>query len=677
MQAQPTLRRIVSAIAALTTFGAMTAVSVVSSHASDNPWYDKYLALDSSIGDDFYQSTDSAVLGWGESYVLDSYAEVYHLTGDTIWLDKIVTHADTVIANADDDDGDGYLGWGTSRYSPVEVDNDGMETPAPGDSSLPKDWTRFQTNSSNALRTTDSYTGNYAVRIDSDGQLWRKLYQPMTTYEPDTIYTLRINAKTNGSAARGRAYVHDRTTGEILCSITVDNTAWAQYSTECRTPASTGHDLQVWLGHLDYTVDGGRAYFDDVKISGKYPYIVHDGMIGTAIAHFVELVYETPALHSAYLTKANHYRAFLEDEIVPRWESSSYIGNTWASLSGSTGTYKQSANFDAFSHTATWTYLPYNQSLAFARMQLVLHRVNDDATYLDRAQRNGQYFKNALTLSGDDYVWNYAYYASTIEDTSHANLDIGAAREMYHDGVVFTATDMQRFTNTIATRMWNGSVTAPTVTKWVDGSGDTSFSKYLVEWTQLAQWKRNLYWVAAEQYRDVSLPSGYDLLALARIMTWDVAKLLNQGFELETSFDSSYPAQWYRTNATSTTAYRDASNAHTGEYGLTVESTGGSAQLVSQQWEDWATSTSYTIEFAGKTGGGSAGGLVYVENLDTGAVLASQSFSGSSWSPYSLTFTSPSVAGQDVRVYIGNDDPAQPGTAHVDDIAIRPTSTPW
>jgi hypothetical protein len=248
---------------------------------------------------------------------------------------------------------------------------------------------------------------------------------------------------------------------------------------------------------------------------------------------------------------------------------------------------------------------------------------------------------------------------------------------MYHDGVVFTATDMQRFTNTIATRMWNGSITAPTVTKRVDGSGDTSFSKYLVEWTQLAQWKRDLYWVAAEQYRNTSLSAGYDLLALARIMKWDVAKLLNQGFELETSFDSTYPAQWYRTNGSPSTAFRDSANAYSGTYGLTMASTGGAAQLVSQQWQDWETSTSYTLSFQGKSGGGAAGGLVYVKNVATGAIIATESFSGSSWAPYSVTFTSPGVAGQDVRVYIGNADPAQPGTAHVDDIAIRPTSTPW
>ncbi|NEE02298.1 hypothetical protein [Phytoactinopolyspora halotolerans] len=161
--------------------------------------------MEAAVGDDFYTAADSATFAWSESYVLDSYVDVYRVSRDTAWLDKLVTHVDRMIADADDADGDGYLGWSTARYSPVEVDNGGMETGDPGDSTLPRYWSRFQTTGSNAFRTTDASTGGYAVRIDSDGQAWRKLYQDMNTYEPDTVYVLRVNAKTNGSAAQGRA----------------------------------------------------------------------------------------------------------------------------------------------------------------------------------------------------------------------------------------------------------------------------------------------------------------------------------------------------------------------------------------------------------------------------------------------------------------------------------------
>lgn len=671
-------RRLGGATAALIVgTAAMIVAPAGTAQASGNPWYDKYLAADAAVGDDYYQSADGAQLGWGESYVLDSFVEVYKLSEDTAWLDRAVTHIDQVVADADDADNDGYLGWSTARYSPIEVDNNGMEVGASGDSTRPDQWVRWQTDSTNAYRTTDAYAGSYAVRINSDGQLWRKMYQELNTYEPNTVYVLRVNAKTNGSAAGGRAYLIDKTVNQILCSIEVTSTTWQYYSTECRTPAVAGRNLQVWIGHTDYRVAGGQAYFDAVKVSGKFPYLVHDGMVGKSIAEFVKLVYQTPSLHDAYLSKAATYRAFLENEIVPRWESSSYIGNTWASHSSSVGTYKQSANFDAFQHGAAWTSLPYNQSLAFTRMLLALNEVNGNSTYLDRATRNGQYFKNALTLSAGAYDWDYAYYSTGSEDVSHANIDVGAARELYERGLVFNRTDMERFAVTIAGKMWNGSTTSPTVKKYVNGTGDLSLSRYLSEWTEFAQWRRALYYVSAEQYRNRTYDNGYDMLMLAHIMKWDPAKLVNQGFELETSFDATYAAQWYRLNSSSATAFRDSANAYSGEYGLTMKSTSGTAQLSYQPWEDWRPSTSYTLTFTGKADGGAAGGVVYVKNESSGQILASKTFTASSWSTMSMTWTSPSAMADDVRVYIGNADPAQAGAGHVDDIAIRPTAETW
>lgn len=670
-------RKALAAAIAMVLGAAMIVAPAGPAQASGNPWFDKYVAMDAAVGDDLYRSADSATLGWGESYILASFLDVYQVSKDTRWLDKVVTHVDGMVADADDDDGDGYLGWKTARYSPPEVANSGMETGASGDSTLPASWKRFQTTSVNAFRTTDHAVGSYAARIDSDGLLWRKLYQPMGTYHPNTVYTLQFHAKTNGSAAGGRAYMIDQTTDTILCSVVVTSTVWKHHSTECRTPAAAGHPLEVWIGHDDYRIAGGRAWFDEVKVNGQFPYQVHDGMVGTAMAQFVRLIHQTPALQARYAAKADAYRAFLETELVPRWESSSYIGNTWVSLSSTTGTYKQSPRFDAFSHTRNWTYLPYNQSLAYTRMLLVLHEVNGNATYLDRARRNGQYFKNALTLSGDDYIWKYAYYSSGAEDVSHANIDVGAARELYNRGIVFTATDMQRFTNTLTTRMWNGSQTAPTVKKLVDGTGDTSFSKYLVEWAEYAQWAKVILPIVAGQYRNSTVQGSYDMLALARIMKWDRAKLVNQGFELATSFDATQPAQWNRTG-TAATMFRDSANAYSGRYGLTIKATGGAAQLAYQSWEGWRAATSYTLTFVGKTDATAAGGWVYVKNQTTGAVLASVPFTGTAWTARSIAFTSPAAASDVVWVYVGNHDATVTGgQAHVDDLKIRATTDPW
>ncbi|MEV4760354.1 hypothetical protein AB0J86_35355 [Micromonospora sp. NPDC049559] len=668
-------------LARITAAGTLASVALLGAtagpaRASGNDWYDRYVAMDAAVGDSSYTSRDSATLAWGESYILSSYLDVYQLTRDTHWLDRLVTHADRIIANADDQDGDGYLGWSTSRYSPQELLNTGFETATSGDSTMAANWVRWQTNSTTARRTTDRVGGSYAMQINSDGALWRKVYQQLGAYEPNTVYDLKFSAKTNGSAAGGRAYLIDDTTGTILCSKAFTNTAWTAFSLECRTPAATGHALQVWLGHNDYRVSGGSAYFDNVSVSGRFPYMVHDGMVGTPIAQFVRLAQRTPSLPAAYHERAAAYRAFLENEIVPRWESSAYIGNTWVS---GTGTYQQSPRFDAFSHTRPANnYLPYNQSLAYARMLLVLQQVNGNATYLDRARRTGQYFKNGLTLADDAYTWRYASYsaAGSAEDTSHANIDIGAARELYESGNIFTATDMQRFTNALTTKMWNGSLTAPVVTKFVNGTGDASMSIYLVEWAEYAQWAKNIFPIVAEQYRDLAGNSAYTMLALARIMKWDRSKLVNQGFELATSFDATQPAQWNRVGSTATTMFRDPANAFEGGYGLTIRSTGGAAQQANQTWENWRPGTSYTVSFVGRAEG-AAGGRVWVLNETTGAVLASAPFTSADWTPVSVEFTSPGVATQTVRVYVGNADPSAAGAAHLDNLGIRATGDAW
>jgi hypothetical protein len=63
------------------------------------------------------ESADSGTLGWGESAWLRNYWEMYELTGQTRWWDKIIGHFDRMIANMTDHDGDGFKSWQTKTYS--------------------------------------------------------------------------------------------------------------------------------------------------------------------------------------------------------------------------------------------------------------------------------------------------------------------------------------------------------------------------------------------------------------------------------------------------------------------------------------------------------------------------------------------------------------------------------
>ncbi|MDF2671128.1 MAG: hypothetical protein K0R67_3434, partial [Paenibacillus sp.] len=100
--------------------------------AADN-WFDRYKAWDNRHGGEFYSRVDSADLGWQENYVLRSYMNMYEVTKDTGWLDKLVTHADTIMDKASDPDGDGYSGWDSNRFSPGLLANGSFATAASGD----------------------------------------------------------------------------------------------------------------------------------------------------------------------------------------------------------------------------------------------------------------------------------------------------------------------------------------------------------------------------------------------------------------------------------------------------------------------------------------------------------------------------------------------------------------
>jgi hypothetical protein len=69
-------------------------------------------------------SGNTAGYAWGESYVLMGYAEMYHATRDTLYLDRLVEQFDRVLANRDDvrklKDADRHValaGWGSTEYT--------------------------------------------------------------------------------------------------------------------------------------------------------------------------------------------------------------------------------------------------------------------------------------------------------------------------------------------------------------------------------------------------------------------------------------------------------------------------------------------------------------------------------------------------------------------------------
>ena len=645
--------------------------------ATNNSWYDKYIDAEANMGDNYHAAVTSTSLAWDESYVLQSYIEMYNVTKDTNWLDKIIHHVDTMISHTNDDDGDGYLGWYTDRYSPQLTINNGFETGDSGDSTLPANWTRYQSNSTTAYRSTSAtYSGSYGLVLKTNGTSWQSLYQDIGSYYPGNKMSLTIDAKTNG-VVHGWCYVIDKTTSTILAEIVVDTTSWTEYSVDFNAPSIAGHDVEVWMTHGSYNVTDGIAYYDNIKVKNYFQYQVHDAQITLPIAEFVKLIHDVPALQSAYQTKADTYQNFIEDEIFPKWENTnSYYGNCWEQENSTHGYYKLCSSKNTYVSSTPGDQLPYNMNLVYAKMLLLMYNVNGSSTYYDRARAIVTHWHETLTNNGSSY--NMFYEGSSVEDTSHGMLDVAAAIEFYRQGIVFNGSNIDRLTNNLTDLMWNGSLTAPTVSAATNGTGSTStFTRSLCNWTELAQFDSNVWKIAAEQFRNYTVSEATDLLVLAQIMKWDPEKIVNSGFEYRASSDITLPSRWSRWQSTSSNAYL-VYNSASGERGLVITTNGTQWLVVEQAIQEYKANTSYTMAYCGKSSSSTIGGRVEIYNATSETVIASQIFTDTVWTNHSFTFTTPNNTTDTIKVRLYQSSYSTAGiSTYFDNVVIKRTGDAW
>jgi len=92
------ISRALLAILLLATLGAPQEAGAVSARWAYEDAYDNV------SGGDWYQASDNetATLAWGESYVMMSLAAMYRATRDPMYLDRLATHIDGVLAQRDD-----------------------------------------------------------------------------------------------------------------------------------------------------------------------------------------------------------------------------------------------------------------------------------------------------------------------------------------------------------------------------------------------------------------------------------------------------------------------------------------------------------------------------------------------------------------------------------------------
>jgi hypothetical protein len=143
--------------------------------------------------------------------------------------------------------------------------NMGFELVDPVDATLPKNWNRWQSNSTTAyLSNIDPYMNQYAAHVKTNGTSWQVLEQRLDQYEPNTLYTISYMGKKYGSV-EGRVELYDYTAGVVLGSQLFTDTSWTRKGFTAKTPAA-GHNVRIRLYTSALAPAGQEIGFDDVLV---------------------------------------------------------------------------------------------------------------------------------------------------------------------------------------------------------------------------------------------------------------------------------------------------------------------------------------------------------------------------------------------------------------------------
>lgn len=498
---------------------------VVLTHSADY-WLNQFNTIDNSVngGMGYSNEKDAGRLAWDESLILNGYLAIYEAINDTSYLDKFVSHVDIMINNANDINNDGYLNW-PYLAGDLYVTNDGFETPNGTDESTPENWVRFNGDNSTIFRDkTEFHWQSAGLTIITDSVVEREMYQELLDYRPIKPFTrhlfkVEFYGKVNDSDVIGNLSIYNEDTGETLVSVVFSNTEWEYLETEFFSPLDYSNRLTVRLGYESSPV--GKVHFDDIWVKRYEENIILDAEISYPLVYFAKIINTNPSLNK-YLPNATAYQAFVENNIVPKWEPN------WRNFSSEAGSYIGYGKGEKYYNKS----VPHNQYLHFANVLMQLYNITENPDYYNKINKMGNYFKSNLELNNDAYKWYYWGNASDwintpgwggVEDTSHANEDISAVLEMYHNNLVFDLSDMNRFVSTFMDVMWDWNLSYPGINTYVDarGSYHDVQKRYTPEWTELSEFDMSIEKIIETVYSTTSVNhEATSMYTIANIIKW-------------------------------------------------------------------------------------------------------------------------------------------------------------
>jgi hypothetical protein len=179
------------------------------------------------------------------------------------------------------------------------------------------------------------------------------------------------------------------------------------------------------------------------------------------IARAAAVVAESPKLRAEYSDKAREWVAYVDRSVIQYWYIKRYRGKIpWLPEDlGGWATYP------------TWS----DKASHLGSIATNLYRATGKPLYRDIALRVGRGFKRKLSPHGEGWIWDNGTVDlpdnhEPVPDTSHANREPRMMVEMYEAGLVFTRSDVVRMGRTLTDTIWNGSLTSPLFSNYINGS---------------------------------------------------------------------------------------------------------------------------------------------------------------------------------------------------------------
>jgi hypothetical protein len=240
-------------------------------------------------------------------------------------------------------------------------------------------------------------------------------------------------------------------------------------------------------GATDYRGVSGPTWRTTGFSSAPMAFLVTDGQIASSIAEFARIVLATPSLQDELTDEGLTLRDFANTVLDRVEETIAHYESTW-DVKEKLYRVPADAAFLSFAGRS----VPLNWEAAMARAMTSVYRARGGAALKRRLEDMAAHFKSNWVRKTDNTVyWTYwADTSRTIEDISHAHLNVNWMLEAWQGGILFSYSEVVTVSVSFARNVIKRD---RTFSYFLDGTGTREPVTTAVLWLPLSIFDSRIY----------------------------------------------------------------------------------------------------------------------------------------------------------------------------------------